>query len=107
MDQGFEMNILLCKPKYVVVFCCIVHSFIERRKEKNYVTFVIFSLMNENDIYSERLFSNVSQIILLSYSYRLEPTLDSGINIGVLLLIFGICSLLERLMHIFFKISSV
>ena len=34
MVQGFEMNILLCKPKYVVVFCCIVHSFIERRKEK-------------------------------------------------------------------------
>ena len=75
MDQGFEMNILLCKPKYVVVFCCIVHSFIERRKEKNYVTFVIFSLMNESGtIYSKRLFPNVLQIILLSYSYRLEPT---------------------------------
>ena len=67
MVQGFEMNILLCKPKYVSN-CVLLHSpFIHwKKKGKNYVTFVVFSLMNESGMYSERLFPNVSQIILFS-----------------------------------------
>ena len=64
MVQGLEMNILLCKPKYVV----LLHSpFIHwKKKGKNYVTFFVLSLMNESGMYSERLFQNVSQFILLS-----------------------------------------